>query len=56
MPTSTDILLLLINSIPNEDKKKKKTQCFSEELILNLQFHIESTNKDSQTLNNSMWL
>ena len=36
--------------------KKKKTQRFSEELFLNLQFNFESVNKDSQILNNSTWL
>ena len=36
-------------------KMKKNTECFAEEPLLNLQFHIGSRNKVSEALKYSMW-
>ena len=36
-------------------KMKKNTECFAEEPLLNLQFHIGSKNKVSEALKYSMW-
>ena len=52
--TSTDISLLLINSIPM--KIKKNAQCFTEEPFVNLQFNIESEKKVYEALKYSIWL
>ena len=37
-------------------KMMKNSECFAKEPLLNLQFHIESTNKISEALKYSMWL